>query len=323
VARCNAQVSGAFDAPVPCEGACPDITYQHYYAKGCEPVFDDEVDPCCPVSFNCTVAEKRSKDTCYYNGVAYARSEPMPIANPCEASCFCDKFSEWAQAQCAQVECPTLFVPELRACKQTNRIDSCCAELSDCPPGSGFDEVTTTSPDIDAEEAEATTIFSTRDDGTPEPELICSYQDKNYTDGQRFYPSNEPCRLCVCSDAYTGDIYGPSCRQIECGMDYRDRQELETGCTPIYFNRGCCQIDWICPDSDRLSPTPEQTATGEESPSTHCTLGSIVAPVNATVATTSDNLRCFCSTPPDFTCIQYSNAGDAQAAEAANARNVI
>lgn len=276
----------------------------HYEARDCEPVFDDAISECCPASFTCKTETERgiTSDVCVYENTTYPIGESVPVANPCEASCFCQEgFPEGspAKVECAQVECPSLFNAPKQGCRLLYNIESCC-EVSD--------ECTEVVEEIPSEEGQT----AAPDIATPR-NADCEAEGKTYLLGDKIYFDAEPCQYCICTANFT-DAFGANCTSVNCGMDYRSRQELSDGCTPIYFSGSCCNIDWICPNSTRVKPEPDQMATEEVDSATTCSLGDIAAPRGAQLATDNCNLNCVCNTPPDFTCVQYSSCTDAEAA---------
>ncbi|KAF2364755.1 VWFC domain [Trinorchestia longiramus] len=294
--------------PVPCLG-CSKLYLQHYAARGCEAVFDDAVSRCCPASFKCSPEVLRAdQSSCSYKGKTYAIGEDVPIQDPCQAGCFCREGVDGIPTvECAQVECPSLFNPPQPGCRNLYNIEQCCEVDKQCgdllTPVAPEQEVAATTP---AQETGAET------EGGPRTST-CLSEGKEYQLGDKIYFDEEPCQYCVCTDNFT-DAFGANCTSIDCGMDYRYAQELQDGCTPVYFRGGCCSIEWICPNSDRVKPLPKPPQPSEESSPAQCRLGDIIAPRGESLPTDNCNLNCVCSTPPDFTCVQYTSCDEAAAA---------
>lgn len=77
----------------------------------------------------------------------------------------------------------------------------------------------------------------------------CKYDGEIYLEGEKFYPEKERCHSCICNrdfDAETPIRNNTHCREIDCGIELRNFQELRNGCIPVYYEDRCCPTDWKC-----------------------------------------------------------------------------
>lgn len=121
------------------------------------------------------------------------------------------------------------------------------------------------------------------------------------------YFDDHPCQKCICSGNFV-DPFGPGCSKIGCGLDFRYTTRYEQGCVPIYFEDGCCPVDWLCPDDSRIAPEelPQaDTDQAEDHRPDQCHLGSMSFEVGKSLKLSNCRIDCRCVTPPEFTCVQY------------------
>ncbi|XP_018024012.1 kielin/chordin-like protein [Hyalella azteca] len=300
--------------PVPCQD-CQQLYLEHYAARNCTPVFDDTVSLCCPASFNCSTgpAVVREDEGCPYRGKVYAVGETVPVTNPCDAGCYCRPGTDGQlpKVECAVVECPSLFNPRKPFCRNLYNSELCCEVGEECTtPELPVDKEPATATGAETTPAPEGTTTQAKPEANIRSTASCTAEDKEYKLGDKIYFTNESCQTCVCTENYT-DAFGPNCTTIDCGMDYRYAQQLRDGCTPIYFRNRCCSIDWICPNSERVKPLADQPTESEATTGSHCKLGDIVVPRNASAPTDNCNLNCLCVTPPDLTCVQYPDCDEA------------
>lgn len=270
---------------------CPKISIQHYDAKACTPVTDEAVNKCCPASYDCKTEDERNvpMTSCVYKNVTYEIGDTVPVDGPCRRGCICRASvdtTEPAKIECAIVQCPSQFSPPKPGCRPLYDIDECCEVAEECS-----DVIV---PASEVVENENTTIR----------EADCFSEGFEYYLGDKILFGATPCQFCICTKEFSG-AFGPNCTRVNCGMNYRDRLFLRNGCTPLYLQGSCCNVDWICPGSAQVINDPEMVAKGDETPATHCTLGDVVAPRGTALKTYNCHVNCQCSTPPEFTCVQY------------------
>uniref|UniRef100_A0A6A7FMY8 Kielin/chordin-like protein n=1 Tax=Hirondellea gigas TaxID=1518452 RepID=A0A6A7FMY8_9CRUS len=252
---------------------------------------DEQVDKCCPSSYTCRSEEAMGVPltSCFYGNVTYEVGQDVPVKGPCRRGCQCraslDK-QHPAKIECAIVECPSKFSPLKPGCRSKFSVEECCEVEQECNDLVSNDEVVTN---------ENVTLRS----------ADCFSEGFEYYLGDKIFFGKAPCQYCVCSEEFTGSS-GPSCTKMDCAMEYRDREYLVSGCIPLYRDGTCCPTDWICPDSPQIISDPDMVAKGDETASTHCTIGKTVAPRGTALKTYDCHVNCACSTPPDFTCVQYA-----------------
>ena len=73
----------------------------------------------------------------------------------------------------------------------------------------------------------------------------CVYKNTTFLIGERFYPEEDECISCICSEDFDPKnvLASKGCHEVKCGFDY---QKLTEGCIPIYWMTGCCPIDYYC-----------------------------------------------------------------------------
>lgn len=77
----------------------------------------------------------------------------------------------------------------------------------------------------------------------------CNYRGETVREGQKIYPKNAKCYVCVCNKDFI-DHQNPwqqpkSCRKIPCGLD-GDEEKIKNFCAPVYLKGGCCPLEWEC-----------------------------------------------------------------------------
>jgi len=283
-----------------CSGKCPSVSTQHYKAKGCEPVMDLEVDPCCPARYECISEEARNIPitSCLYGGVVYEVGQDIPVVGPCRRGCQCKKSldpEEPAKIECAVVECQSAIEGGLKpGCRGLYSNDECCEVELECS-------------DIITEDEVVNANISIRSGD-------CFAEGLEYFLGDKIFFVNAPCEQCICTPEFSGSD-GPGCVTIDCGLEYRDRHYLREGCTPLYLNGTCCPTDWICPGSPKLIYDESKVATEKVDATKSCSLGEVTAPRGDFLRMYDCHVSCQCVTPPDFTCVQYTSCPLAVAAQ--------
>lgn len=78
----------------------------------------------------------------------------------------------------------------------------------------------------------------------------CHYRGNDYHLGQRIYPENAPCYMCICDtefDNSTSISANKHCQKVDCGIELRSLERVMEGCVPVYFgDNGCCPIEFRC-----------------------------------------------------------------------------
>lgn len=284
VAGARAASTGSCDP-----GACGagDLRHLHFYYEelACKPVV--AAGECCPTSYDCSDRDSRDKSRCYFRGQALEVRPDLEQLDPsvCLAGCFCRQTKEAgavAQLTCAHIECPTLFNPSLipEGCVATYSGNKCCSDGVLCQHN------------VTADTAK------------------CEWGGKTYLEGQKFYPDEEPCKVCTCRKGYDGTLAGPWCSKVTCGLELHHSGDLAKGCAPVFHDSSkCCPIEWRCPsEDDVVVAAATGKAPGPESPSAPaatCKWGSLTLKPGESVAAAKREAsckRCRCDVPPHVTC---------------------
>ena len=202
-------------ASVKCDQAKNDLQL----AKGCIP--NTKPGECCPSSWDCSRWEERLTrlDECFFvsdkfpRGKFYAVEEPIPESDHgCLQGGHCLPNGEiiFASLSC-------FWPPEADDCVEIRDTPSQC-----CP---GFKC------------------------GADKPQRLaqCTFEGRNYTEGQVMTSAFDPCYSCVCKDNFNE---GEHCEQSRCTFKH-DMAKMVKGCVPVYNEprRSCCDVKtWICPE---------------------------------------------------------------------------
>jgi len=256
---------------------CPWHQWGHYVERSCTPFY--HVDGCCPAGFKCPPVEvvETYEADCMYGGEYFKLGEVVNQSSPCQ-TCVCGETPGAAGGaskkgiRCEQrkpcgVKIPPGCVPLFKS------HDPCCPSDYYCR-----NELTQT------EGKNAKT-------GTG---LTCEVNGRTYVEGQLIISEDNPCMECLCDGNYTGPNDTDSCTKIDhCFMV--GREEMRRGCIPIYYQGGCCPIEWHCP---QRTPVPtEGNVTGM------CVFDGRSYPVGSGLDIGQQCVNCTCATPPDFTCV--------------------
>lgn len=220
---------------------------KHYDEKGCTPVFKDNC-PNCPSRFECEKPKAEeseppplSKDVCVHKGKTYSIGEVVPMANPCRM-CRCGysytpAFHRgitrelFTMIHCISIECPETFgvhpypiaglevdFDRMKNCYYSYEKGKCCGK-SVCPTS------------LEAKNASS-----------------CDYKGRNYKLGQKIYPQEDACKVCICNEDWDEEnpTASSGCYEVRCNLEMR--RELKQGCVPIYHEASCCPIDYHCPE---------------------------------------------------------------------------
>nr|CAD7433271.1 unnamed protein product [Timema monikensis] len=221
---------------------CYPTLHTHYEEIGCEPVFGDGP---CPLKYDCSLFMARNSSRCYLNGNEYEIGASIGNIYPmCSAACFCDGRSEsGAVITCANIECAEFFRPPAPNCIPQYFLDDCCSNSTFCK--NKTDDVT---------------------------EVTCNVGNETFIEGQKFYPSDDDCKSCVCQQGYDGTTNGPWCKKINCGFELRSANKFRQGCAPVYYGTDrCCSIGFKCPEDESLEVVPA-VVDGNASTRTGCAL---------------------------------------------------
>ncbi|XP_063244046.1 kielin/chordin-like protein [Bacillus rossius redtenbacheri] len=252
---------------------CSQKLHTLYEELGCTAVYG--AGPC-PVKYDCPNLQSRSNNKCHVGGEQYEPGASIgDYYRACSAACVCRDYGESAKIMCAQIECPELFNPEYRPpnCIPQYTHDACCSESQFCP------NATKNTTDI-----------------------TCEHKGKILMQGQKYYPDEEPCKVCVCQEGYDGTLNEPWCKRIYCGIELRHDEDIRSGCIPVYYG-GCCPVTYRCPEEgDRLRQLPDDEAQKRTS-ADKCVYGSLEMNVGDMLDLGADNCTvCTCETPPLATC---------------------
>nr|CAD7413937.1 unnamed protein product [Timema poppensis] len=307
---------------------CYPTLHTHYEEIGCEPVFGDGP---CPLKYDCSLFMARNSSRCYLNGTEYEIGDSIGnIYSMCSAACFCDGRSEsGAVITCANIECPEFFRRPAPNCISQYFLDDCCSNSTFCSKltekkGGGISNMGYDTKDKVGAEIRMTrekeietymvaTTGETRKKNKTEDvtEVTCNVGNETFIEGQKFYPSDDDCKSCVCQQGYDGTTNGPWCKTINCGFELRSANKFRQGCAPVYYGTDrCCSIGFKCPEDESLEVVPAlvdgnaSTRTGGDK----CEFGALRLNVNDQLSPSSNKcVECTCKTPPFVTCIQKTD----------------
>lgn len=170
---------------------------------------------------------------CNYFGSFYQISEQIDTGNPCE-QCVCMEDpvgSKKGQVNCSLTECQDKFdfslknpdVPEYKNCFYAYDNDKCCGTLK-C---------------LDENELNKTT---------------CKYHGYEFKLGQRVYPIEDTCQVCICDERWNvkDPLKSPSCTKFKCSYSQIESDKVRNGCIPVFEKHSCCPSDYICREFDLL-----------------------------------------------------------------------
>ncbi|XP_042890913.1 multiple epidermal growth factor-like domains protein 10 isoform X2 [Penaeus japonicus] len=278
---CQAGAPSVSDAS--CNRAqCPWSRWAHYVAKRCQPLYDRGL--CCPTRFSCPQETQLMHDPsrCYHRGNFYQHGDRVTLGNTCFDKCRC------VVGVLPEIECST-------NCHSLPQLEPGCRHLFNpgecCPYGQLCDE---SSP------------MHRRD-------TICYWGNKTYLEGDTMTFDDLPCQTCVCTSGFTNST-GYGCYRTDCGLE-RLISKLQSGCTPIYFEKKCCPTDFLCPGDPRISRSASERLLHDhaEIPShSKCRLGDLIVDLGSKVMIRGRQMICRCITPPDLTCVQYKSRKEAK-----------
>ncbi|CAG2118883.1 unnamed protein product [Medioppia subpectinata] len=230
--------------------------FNHYYAKGCKPVFGDNRCKDCPKMFDCIekIEIELGNNECLFNGSKFTIGERIPVPNPCQV-CQCGygythrvDSQPFTTIHCVSVECPENFAvhsfPLAGLERDFERVHNCynVYESGKCCAVSKKSRLRE-SPQLLQRLREREVLR--RADPVDE-EFVCQYNGKSYRLGEKIHPIDDKCKVCVCDQSWnsnkTSDNSG--CRAVQCNLEV-DRQ-LRDGCLPIYHENTCCPVDYYC-----------------------------------------------------------------------------
>ncbi|XP_047479420.1 kielin/chordin-like protein [Penaeus chinensis] len=263
---------------------CPWSRWSHYLAKKCQPLYDKGF--CCPTGFSCPQGTQLMQNStrCFYRGSFYLPGEEVPLGNDCLGACHC-VVDVLPDIKC-QVECHDMNQPG-PGCRHLFKPGACCPYAQDC---------------------EEDQIFPRDQRDT----VTCSWENKTYLEGDRMTSHDLPCQACVCTSAFT-NITGYGCYRMDCGLE-RYISKLQSGCTPIYSEKKCCPIDWLCPGDPRISRSSINKAMRKHAAPSQstCRLGDLTIATRSQVKIRGRQVICKCVTPPELTCVRYGSRAEAQ-----------
>ena len=148
----------------------------------------------------------------------------MPSENICRY-CFCRKnfpTQNSVEIDCSTtIECPeqVFGVKPPTGCYSYYQHDQCCSVKNECPSQRSF--------------------FYSR-------KKTCNYKDEVYQLGQKIYPDEDVCKICICSEDWDDKkfLQTKACKTLGCDLAFD--KELSIGCLPVYHEATCCPIEYIC-----------------------------------------------------------------------------
>ncbi|KAG1657393.1 Serum response factor-binding protein 1 [Nymphon striatum] len=152
--------------------------------------------------------EDKNPGKCQYKGKLYNPGNIVKV--DCNA-CYCSEYDGKASLICNPYDCGYPGFPN-DECLTLTKPGDCC----------------------ESDEAEQLKSASK-----------CEYNGKKYEAGTSFYP--EECMECFCDDKWTGELNNSkSCKPVDCKLDLL-KQNLDTGCFPVYVEGKCCPGPMLCP----------------------------------------------------------------------------
>lgn len=241
---------------------------KYFESKNCQPVYG--IRGCqCPTKYVCPEVQVNSL-VCRYKEKIYEIGEEINLDIPCK-KCQCIKSleTEKAKMQCVDIECPEHhgLRPE-EGCYFSYNLSTCCHEEIICPSKQENSET-----------------------------FQCELDDKKYHLGEKMYPKDQPCLVCLCNENWNG-INEVSCRSIKC---YIDDDYIKKGCIPIYYERGCCPMNFYCDESINTETNQEIKFVKDDK----CYYGDKSYKRGEKFVLNPDDkcVTCECSFPPDIICI--------------------
>lgn len=75
----------------------------------------------------------------------------------------------------------------------------------------------------------------------------CIVEGKEYHEGQIIFPEKEDAYQCICATGFDNSTIGnnPHCEPIDCALTPSWNNNIQMGCTPVYFDHSC-PFDWVC-----------------------------------------------------------------------------
>ena len=81
-------------------------------------------------------------------------------------------------------------------------------------------------------------------------EKTCKYKNREYKLGQKIYPEEDNCKMCLCTEDWDDENPlksgggGGACQTYSC--DFQLQKDFQNGCLPIYHENTCCPIEYKC-----------------------------------------------------------------------------
>uniref|UniRef100_A0A182NZJ7 VWFC domain-containing protein n=1 Tax=Anopheles epiroticus TaxID=199890 RepID=A0A182NZJ7_9DIPT len=263
---------------------CP-VPTKHYTTLGCEPSDELNVQGC-PLWFNCTALEQRSRDKCYLYGKTYELHEHVPdekVKSSCLALCTCQMNSRRGVAEfhCAHIDCPEFLSPHRAGCVRQYRTNDCCSSRQAC--------------------------------GEKRANLPrCTVGSVTYYEGERMQLPADPCLTCICTQHFneSDPFRQTKCYTNECAFELIAPSVLSNGAAPVYYGNRCCPWEWRLPKpEDRINEETEREVgsdtTEELTAKNSCTYGNLTLGVGESLAADSTPVgvyRCYCAIPPIVHC---------------------
>ncbi|CAL8109619.1 unnamed protein product [Orchesella dallaii] len=177
-----------------------------------------------------SIAAAQKNSQCYFGNRTYSVSDSIPeitADSPCSMGCFCaGGYPEGSPPRitCAQVDCQPY--PSGGGCVPVRKSElDCCSDYYCAGKG----------------------------DSNQTAPITCSYNGKDYVEGQIIYPDDYPCITCHCNKNWKGKLTteGGVCREVNCGLAIYNQLNLVNKCEPQFYTtskgkQSCCPIEWKC-----------------------------------------------------------------------------
>ncbi|XP_054289772.1 uncharacterized protein LOC129005038 [Macrosteles quadrilineatus] len=268
---------------------CNNVAHAFYRKLKCQP--EMEASSSCPGSYKCDNLLKRDPNSCYLFGNQYPINTTVTrgkvdFETPCIEACTCKKTEEGAKFVCRLGKGANNCEPLPQECRRhmfEESLSCCKKSFVTC------DKVS---------------------DPTHRKEVRCSYNNKTYKEGERFFPTSDvTCTQCICAEGFNGSIASPFCAPMDCPLElWGDTPySLTKGCIPVYLSaQGCCPVMFRCPNSTDSVIKADKPSDKKD---LTCKFGELSMHVGDRLSQWSEvsDVECRCDIPPVPVCVKTNS----------------